>query len=474
MKLPESLRLRIQIWHGFLLASVLVVFAFAAYKYQDANDIRQIDEQLTYRLRVLLKILPPPPPAPAPDLPHSAPAPKSFKLPASRASLFDSAETPSFYYALWGPEGALRSTSKSAPKGVELPVLLDEETHHSGERTREEFREMFTFTPSGECVLVGRSIAADLAELRAYARWLAALSVGVLILGLAVGWAIATRSLHSVGLISETARKIAAGSLSERISIREKRSELGVLANTLNETFSRIECSFARQLQFVADAAHELRTPVAIILAQAQQTLNRERDPETYRKALESCVSAARRLRTLTDCLLELAMHDAGVAPPNRAACDLAGIAREATDSLLPMLQERSLNLVLNLQKTLCTVDPQQIIQLILNLVSNAADHTPPGGCITVHTWEEADSALLRVHDTGEGISAEALPRIFDRFFRADNSRSRKTGGAGLGLAICRAIAEGHGAQLTVESSPGGGSTFTLKIPAPLREAPAC
>lgn len=465
-RLPESLRLRIQIWHGFLLAAVLCVFSFASYKYKENSDLRETDEHLSHRLRVITKILPPHH-APLPTgIPHPFHGPRSFKMPGSRAALFDSPEPPSYYYLVWGADGTVRTSSKAAPADVEPPPPIEDESHHSGERTRGIFREMFTFLPSGECVLVGRSISSDLTELKEYSRWLAALSAGVLLLGLAVGWAIATRSLHSVSLISETARRIAAGSLSERIAIREKHSELGVLANTLNETFSKIEASFAQQLQFVADAAHELRTPVAIILAQAQQTLNRDRDSETYKKALESCVSAARRLRSLTDSLLELAMHDAGVSKPAQTRSDLATIVQEAGEQIAPLLQERGLELVTDLQTTTCNADARQISQLLVNLMSNAADHTPAGGRVFIATREHAGYATLSVRDTGDGISPEALPRIFDRFFRADNSRSRKTGGAGIGLAICKAIAHAHGGQITASSSPGEGSTFTLTIPA--------
>ena len=468
MRLPESLRLRIQIWYGFLLAAVLCVFAFAAYKYQQANELRQTDDQLSHRMRVLLKVLPPPPVPPPPhssEIPQPPPRPRPFKLPASRASLFDTADPPSFYYVIWNTDGTVRSASRTAPEQIDYPSVADEDFNHSGERTRSQFREIFTHVTGGECVLVGRSIANDLEELRAYGKWLAALSCGVLVLGLAVGWAIATQSLHSISLISETARRIAAGSLSERISIREKRSELGLLAKTLNETFSKIEDSFARQLQFVADAAHELRTPVAIILAQSQQTLTREREPEVYRRTLEACVAAARRLRTLTDSLLELAMFDAGVAVPKRTECDLSELVRDTLEHTAPLLRERELSLDLDLERAPCSIDPQQISQLLLNLVSNASDHTPALGQIRIRTRRGDKTSILEVEDTGKGIQEDAIPRIFDRFYRADDSRSRKTGGAGLGLAICKAIAEAHGASLRVKSRPGEGTLFTLEIP---------
>ena len=294
----------------------------------------------------------------------------------------------------------------------------------------------------------------------------------MLVLGLTIGWWIATRAIRPIGVITSTAKRIARGELSERIPIREKNSELGRLSAVLNETFAQLDESFARQKRFTADAAHELRTPVAIILAKAQKVLTRERDAATYQQTLEDCVSAARRLGQLTESLLKLAEWDAGEALFKLEDCDLADIARETVALLQPLAEERSITFTYEISPAQCRADPGCIAQVVLNLLTNALNHTPPKGCITLRTCVESGDAIFSITDTGAGIAAEHLPRIFDRFYRTDDSRSRHTGGAGLGLAICKAIADAHHAKLEVSSIVGSGSTFTLRIPVqPARKA---
>jgi heavy metal sensor kinase len=303
------------------------------------------------------------------------------------------------------------------------------------------------------------------AALRAYARWLTAISGAVLALGLTMGWWIATRAIRPIDVITSTAKQIARGELSERIPMREKKSELGRLSVVLNETFAQLEESFARQKRFTADAAHELRTPVAIILAKAQKVLTRERDVATYQQTLEDCVSAARRLGQLTESLLKLAEWDAGGAPLKLEDCDLANITRETVTLLQSLAEERCVALRCDTSPAPCRADRGCVAQVFLNLLTNALDHTPAKGCITLRTCVDSSDAIFSITDTGSGIAAEHLPRIFDRFYRTDDSRSRHTGGAGLGLAICKTIADAHHAKLEVRSVVGSGSTFTLRIP---------
>ncbi len=321
------------------------------------------------------------------------------------------------------------------------------------------------FTPGGECLLVGRSMEPEQTALKGYGRWLAAISASVLALGLAVGWWITTEALRPIGMIVSTAKKIARGELGERIPVRQKSSELGRLSVVLNETFSQLEESFERQSRFTADAAHELRTPVAIILTQAQHALMRERDGATYKLTLEACVSAARRLRQLTESLLELTTMDAGAVPLKLEGCDLADIARDVASMLQPLAAERGIEFTGELLPSPCDADAARISQVMLNLLTNALDHTPACGRVTFRTGMESGGAIFSVSDTGAGIAVEHLPRIFDRFYRTDDSRNRRTGGAGLGLAICKAIADAHGAKLEVSSVEGGGSTFLLRMP---------
>ena len=460
---PESLRWRIQIWHSFLLAAVLTGFAVAAYRYQAGNELRRVDGELRLRVRILLDSLAGsrgpagPPPTQGPR--------REFHLPAERAAMFEPTETAGYYHTVWRRDGTAWVRSGGAPAELEMPARPRTDAALQSERTRGLLREAFTFTPPGECLLVGRSMAPEQAALREYARWLAAISGGVLALALAVGWWIATRAIRPIAIITSTARRIARGELSERIPIREKESELGRLATALNETFAQLEESFARQSRFTADAAHELRTPVAIILAQAQRVLTRERDAATYQHTLESCVNAARRLQQLTESLLELAAHDAGAVELKRESCDLADIARDTAALLQPVADERRITLTPDLAPAPCRADATQIAQVIVNLLSNALDHTRAEGAITLRTLTEDSRAVFTIADTGSGIAPEHLPRIFDRFYRADDSRNRRIGGAGLGLAICKSIAEAHGGTLEVNSTLGKGSTFALSIP---------
>lgn len=465
MMFPESLRWRIQIWYGFLLAAALVGFGVATYRHQAANELKRLDGELRQRIRVLAQGLPGPrgPAAGPPPPPGTV---RQFSLPAARAAMFDPADGGGFYYVVWRRDGTVWSQSSSAPADIEKPALPRGSEGAQTERTRGNFREAFTFTPPGECMLVGRSMAAEQAELRDYARWLAAISAGVFAAGLAVGAWIAKRAFRPVAVITSTAARIARGEWSERIPVREKNSELGRLSTALNDTFSQLEESFARQSRFTADAAHELRTPVAIILSQAQRILTKERDVTTYQQTLETCVKAARRLQQLTESLLELATHDAGALELNAAPCDLAEIARESVALIQPIADERNIALHLELAPAPCSADAIRIGQIVLNLASNALDHTIEGS-ITILTQMEGSTACITVSDTGSGISPEHLPHIFERFYRADDSRDRKTGGAGLGLAICKAIADAHGADLEAKSDVGKGSSFTLKIRSP-------
>jgi heavy metal sensor kinase len=463
MRIPESLSFRIQLWYGFLLAVVLTMFSVISYEHQHSGAIRRVDNELRKRLTVVQESLLSA--ENAIDARPQAGHPTELKLPVSRAALFDAQDPAGYFYIIWSSDGTVRKRSKPLPSEVSPPTVSEDDDGPIGERVNESNREMYFFTAQGECALVGGSLAHELRALRDDARWLAAVSSGVLLLGLAVGRSITKRALKPIATISSTAKKIAQGALTERISIPEKTSELAQLSKTLNESFAQIEDSFTRQYRFAADAAHELRTPVAIIMAQAQQVLNRDREPTVYKKALETCVTASRRLRKLTDTLLELATHDAGVVVPKMEPCDLSDLAREAGEQIRALLVDHGLGISFDLSSTPCVADADQLMQLILNLLSNAIDHTPPLGRITIRTRIEDGHATLSIIDTGEGISAENLPHIFDRFYRADDSRSRKTGGAGLGLAISKSIADSHCAQLTASSTLGKGTAFTFRMP---------
>jgi len=313
--------------------------------------------------------------------------------------------------------------------------------------------------------LVGRSMAPDLAAMRRLAFWLVAAGGAVLVLGLAGGWWLATRAIAPIDDISSTALKIAGGDLSHRINIADTESELGRLAGVLNSTFARLEAAFANQARFTADASHELRTPVSVILSQAQTTLSRDRSGVEYRQTLEACQRAAGRMRRLIESLLELARLDAGQEPMRREPFDLARIARESIELVRPLASERQIDIQSDLRAVHCVGDAERIGQVLTNLLTNAIQYNRERGRVTVSTRADNGAAWLTVGDTGNGIPAEALPHIFERFYRADESRSGARGGTGLGLAICRAIVDAHSGRLEVSTTPGEGSAFTVKLP---------
>jgi heavy metal sensor kinase len=328
---------------------------------------------------------------------------------------------------------------------------------------RDAFRESMLFTPPGETVLAGCSIAPELADLRRTALMLSGVGAGILLLGLMGGWWLASRAIRPIEDISTTAVKISAGDLSQRINIGETESELGRLASVLNSTFARIDAAFAQQQQFTSDAAHELRTPVSVMLTQTQTTLNRERSAVEYRETIESCQRAAQRMRRLIESLLELARLDAGQQQMKQLRFDLAQTARDCVTLVGPLAEERHVKISCDVPPMDCVGDSERLAQVITNLLTNAITYNKESGEVRVNGETKDGSVILTIQDTGVGISAADLSRVFDRFYRADTSRT--SGNSGLGLAISKAIVEAHGGAIEVSSQLDIGTVFTIRLP---------
>jgi heavy metal sensor kinase len=384
-------------------------------------------------------------------------------LPENLENLFNPAGNPPFYFHAWIRDGSFFGAAPHAPGAIPQPARSNSA---NGIRTRGDLREAWSFTPPGECLLVGVSTALMEARLARFAGWLILCGAAVLALGLAGGAWLAARAIAPIGQISATAARIAAGQLSERIDTAEQESELGQLAATLNDTFARLEAAFVEQARFTSDAAHELLTPTSIILAQTQLALHRTRSAEEHQETITTVRRAAQRMQNLIDALLTLARLDAHSDPVRQISCDLPEIARETLELLRPLADKRGIHLIDELAPCTALGDPDHLSQILMNLLSNALKHCRPGDRVRLLSTHEEDRAIFRIADTGPGIAAEHLPHIFERFYRADPSRNRATGGAGLGLAICKILAEAQGGLLTVESTPQQGSTFILSLPA--------
>lgn len=374
------------------------------------------------------------------------------------APAFDPKAPNATYTVVWLRNGPEETRTPGAPPTTRPAPGADTT------RQRGNLRESFIMTNPGDCLLVGRDIGAPLAELRRFGWMLFGAGAGVLAIVSLGGWWLAGRALRPVGEISKAAVKIAGGDLAERIAVAEAQSELGELAAVLNSTFARLEAAFAQQARFTSDAAHELRTPVAVILSQVQSALTRERPAAEYREALEACQRAAQRMRRLIQSLLELARLDAGQEERAPVPFDLAEIGAECVELLRPLATERSVTLVPDVRPTPIRGDPDRLAQVITNLLTNAIQHTPPEGSVVLGCAAENGTAIVTVSDSGRGIAAEDLPHIFERFYRADRSRSRPEGRTGLGLAISKAIVDSHGGSIEVASSPQG-TVFTLRLP---------
>jgi signal transduction histidine kinase len=503
MKIFKSIKWRLQLWYGLILVMVLAGFGFTAYQLEWGRQMRRVDDELHRRVGILANALHPRPPRgpnpgvrpfdrPPPDqLPEDGPPLQGRSLPEFHlapedAHLFDTNDPNNFYYAINSLRGdRVNARSANVPNPpynisitgeslgatdvstqfparvfTQFPVNL---TMSPPPHTFGSYRQIEHLLPSGELIYVGCSIGPELKELHLTTLKLAGFGGIILILGLAGGWWFVSCALRPIENISATAVKISAGDLSQRINVAEAESELGQLAGVLNSTFARLEAAFAQQQQFTSDAAHELRTPVSVMLTQTQTALNRERSASEYRATVEAGQRAAQRMRKLIESLLELARLDAGQEQMKRMPFDLSPTVRACVASVRPLADGRGVKIHCELSPLKCTGDSERLAQVITNLLTNAIQYNREGGEVRLAAQSQNGAVMFAVSNTGRGIPVEDLPHIFERFYRGDKSRS--SGNTGLGLAISKAIVEAHGGTIEVSSHPDVGTTFTVRLP---------
>lgn len=282
----------------------------------------------------------------------------------------------------------------------------------------------------------------------------------VLIAGVG-GLFLASRLLNPLDRITRAAASLSAERLSQRLPTLKSKDELSRLVDTFNGMLARLDDSFARQKQFTSDAAHELRTPLARLLAKAEVTLSKPRTDEEYRAAIEEMSDGIKSLSSLLAKLLLIARDDAGTLRSEWEPLDLSELVQDVVRSLEPL--ERGVVVRTTLAPAPFKGDQTRLTELVLNLLENASRHSPEGGLIELSVSREPDLVELSVKDQGPGVPPALRERIFERFYQADQSRHPE--GAGLGLAICRAVAHQHGGEIELDHSYSSGACFIVRLP---------
>jgi two-component system, OmpR family, heavy metal sensor histidine kinase CusS len=282
-----------------------------------------------------------------------------------------------------------------------------------------------------------------------------------------VGYLIARQGIRPVEEMAATARRISSTHLGERIVAEGYPFELASLAGTFNQMLDRLEDSFDRISRFSGDIAHDLRTPVNNIRGEAEVALARARSIDEYRDALESSLEEAVRLSDLIGKLLFLARAESPLMHLRREPVDLAELLDGVQEYYEASAADRGISLTTRFSGESVTAELDRTLmqRAVGNLVSNAVAHTPAGGSVVMSTTSEFSTVRIEVSDTGIGIPSEALPRVFDRFYRVDPSRAQASGGTGLGLAIVQGIMQLHGGKVEIVSQPGRGTRVILTLP---------
>jgi heavy metal sensor kinase len=298
---------------------------------------------------------------------------------------------------------------------------------------------------------------------------LLAIAIGlpvVVAVAIAGGYLLMRRALRPVDEITRTAERITSRNLSERLPAPKTGDEIERLSVGLNRMIERLDESFQHIHRFSADASHELRTPLTILRGELEAAVQQPQITPELRETLGSALEETERLSRIVESLMAIARLDAGEAKVERAHFDLGELTSGTTEQMRLLAEDKNIALRCETERQVRVEgDRSRLKQVIVNLVDNAIKYTPTGGRVGVKVYASNGCGVLEVNDNGVGISEEAAPHIFERFYRVDKARSRQMGGAGLGLSIIKAIVTAHGGQVKVESVEGKGSRFLVELP---------
>ncbi len=460
-----SIRVRLTLWYGTALALILLLFAVALYLVMSRALREQVDASLEEASSVAIRTLGEHRFGPflifedlSQDFPEIALLDKFFQIfgPAGQVTIqssnIQSREIPLSQSAFRASlEGQPTFESVQFQKGVSLRLLSV--PIRQGDQLVNILRVGTSLQPTERMLrrlLTGLYIASPLA----------------LIVSLVGGWFLAGRALRPVHAITQAARRIAAGDLSQRIQSPPSNDEIGQLASTFNDMIGRLDVSFKQIRQFSADASHELRTPLTITKGETELALRRPRQAEDYREVLESNLEEIDRMSRIVDELLFLSRADLGEIKLKMAPVQLDDLIRDIHQQAIVLGKERQVQPILKtVEPVVVHGDDLRLRELILNLVDNAVKYSREGQTVELSLIQAGDQAKIIVQDHGIGIAVENHARVFDRFYRTDDARAHAAKGTGLGLAICKWIVDVHHGKIELQSAIGVGSCFTVFLP---------
>ena len=464
MNLFRSIKWQLLVWQTVLLATVLAVLMTLHYQFHKRNLIAAVDAHLQETLLAVMPILAPPKQGVAQALPAHRPPlqerPRQEGPEQLAARILEDLEQQHIYIVSRGHRGTTQYGQVPESLSEQLPAAVSKPTQITRNGNRERIH-----PHHDSLIVIGTPLDEVNDEMAAVLGILLLIGGTVLVIGIAVGWLIVSRALRPIKTISETAKTIASGDHHKRIELADAPEELASMAHTLNNSFDHLDAIIETHRRFSADASHELRTPIAVVIAQTETALKRERSPAEYRTVLQACLRAGQRMKNMAESLLTLTRIDSHGAALDITACDLNSVVTNAVDSASLLSAKHPVNLQCPESPLTAPVDRDRIHQAIMNLTTNAIQHNPKGCPIHISLHKKNNRAFIEVADEGTGIPEEHLPHIFERFYRVDTSRSRECGGAGLGLSIVKGLVEAHGGTIEVSSSSGLGTVFTITLP---------
>lgn len=465
MKFLRSIRVRLTLWYIFILGCTLVLFSSLVYYQMSRSLYKSVDHKILTISEVIASSISPNSRSVFADLEKKLVKEVGRQPTAKFIQLLDRS----------GNIGGKSLNLKNKRLPVSFKALQNASKGVISYETKEVFGEplriiTYPVKRPGTDVRSIVQVATSLAEVKDTLNKLVLILVSVVPLALIIasigGTFLANKVLKPINEINRITREITSKNLELRVPEPATHDELGKLVETINGMIERLEKSFKQVQQFTADASHELKTPLTILKGEAELALRKERQPEEYRQYLHSSLEEINRLTRLVQDLLVLSRADTGRLTLHKEPLDLAALVDSCCEQCRFLREGQNIRVIFKHQTGVRVLgDKYRLKQMFYNLVENAIKYSEGGGKVEVLTVHNGKYANVLIKDEGVGIDEKDIPYIFDRFYRVDKSRSRDAGGTGLGLSICKWIAEAHSGKITVESTPGIGSCFTVWLP---------